>query len=179
MISIKKTKPRKTAFSHVWQILLDCIEIYIPAVAFTIIFIVFMYQIFCRYILRIPVAWSYDLTMTLYIYVIMFGSCYALRDDEHIVFSMIYDACNEKIKLAMRLIGSMFVISVFVLSLPSCFHYTFTIITATIKKTSVLYIPYKYLYFPLLFMMMDTVVRLAVGLLKDIRSIFVRKEETK
>lgn len=179
MITIKNTKSEKPAFSHLWQILLDCIEIYIPAVAFAIIFVVFMYQIFCRYILSTPVAWSYDITMTLYIYAIMFGSCYALRDDDHIVFSMIYDACNEKIKLAMRLIGNIFIIVVFALSLPSCFHYTFTIITATIKKTSVLYIPYKYLYLPLFFMMVDTVVRLAAGVIKDIRSIFVRKEEMK
>ncbi|MBR5559346.1 MAG: TRAP transporter small permease [Oscillospiraceae bacterium] len=174
---MKKLGAEKSPIARAGQTILDIFEIYIPAVTFAAIFLIFMYQVICRYFFRNPVPWSYDITMTLYIYAIMFGACNVQRNDEHIVFSMIYDGCREDVKRAMRIIGGLLIIVVFALSLPTCFHYAITIITATIKKTSVVKIPYKILYAPIVFMMVDTLVRLLINLFKDIKAIFVKKEE--
>lgn len=175
---MKKLGAEKSPIARAGKTILDIFEIYIPAVTFTAIFLIFMYQVICRYLFRNPVPWSYDLTMTLYIYAIMFGACYTLRTDDHIVFSMIYDACGEKTRRTMRIIGTLLILGVFAASLPSCFRYAITIVTATIKKTSVMKIPYKVLYAPIVFMMGDSLVRLFINLIKDIKAIFVgRKEE--
>lgn len=36
----------------------DCVEKYIPAVAFTVLFLVFVFQVFMRYVMKMPQAWT-------------------------------------------------------------------------------------------------------------------------
>ncbi len=174
---MKKKEAKRPVLLRLGAFLLDVMEIYVPAISFLVIFLVFIYQIFSRYMLSAPVSWSFDITMTLYVYAIMLGACYTLREKEHITFSMLYDMAGEKGKLAMRLCGNLLVLSVFILSWPSCFHYAWTIVTSQIKKTSVLFIPYKYLYIPMIFLMADSIVRLGISVIKDIRGIAIKKKE--
>ena len=39
-------------------VLRDVVEIYIPVTSFVIMFLVFILQIFCRYVLRQPLQWA-------------------------------------------------------------------------------------------------------------------------
>ena len=155
--------------------IVDFIEIYIPAIAFTGIFIIFVIQIFARYLFKSPLTWSYDLTMTLYVYAIMLGACYTLRHNEHINFSMLYDAFSPKVQLWLRVIGNLVVVLIFVFALPSCINYALLHKVAIKKKTSVLYIQYRWLYLPMIVMMIDTIVRLFIGIIKDLKHLLPRR----
>ena len=59
------------------DILRDLVEIYVPVASFVIMFVVFIAQIFSRYILRAPLAWAYEVTVSCYLWLVVLGACYA------------------------------------------------------------------------------------------------------
>ncbi len=62
-----------------WRLLLDIIEIYIPMTTFTIMFLVFVIEIFSRYFLNHPISWSYEISQLTYVWTAILGACYTTR----------------------------------------------------------------------------------------------------
>ena len=89
----KEHKNRSTLLK-IGQFILDLFEIYIPAVAFSVMFIVFILQIFFRYFLNNPLTWPYEITIFGFIWTAILGACYARRLGIHVVFGIIYDTLN-------------------------------------------------------------------------------------
>lgn len=167
---------------RIGRFIMDLFEIYLPVIVYICLFLTFVYQIFCRYVLCQPVSWSYEIGLLTFVWTTMFGALYAWRDDEHIVFSLVYDARSERGKRIFDLIGA-----IIVLVLMAIIVYpTFTFILKQRRFSSVLKISYKVMYFPFLIMLIGTcihqikrIVR-AVGALKALKGAdekAVKKEE--
>ena len=86
-------------FKKTGSFLLDLFEIYIPSVAFSIMFVVFVLQIFFRYFLNRPLTWPYEVTIFGFIWTAILGACFARRYGVHVVFGLIYDKMSPKIRL--------------------------------------------------------------------------------
>ena len=68
------------------EILMYIMSTVIPGISFTIIFLTFMLTIISRYILKAPVAWSYEISILAYMWTMFFGVGRALKAGEHVVF---------------------------------------------------------------------------------------------
>ena len=86
-----------------YTIVLDVVELYLPAVTFSIMFVVFILQIVFRYALNSPLKWAYEVTVFGFIWTTLLGACYMRR---HINFNMFYNARTPATQLAFRLIGN-------------------------------------------------------------------------
>lgn len=144
------------------DILRDIVELYIPIISFVIMFVVFIAQIFCRYILRMPLAWAYEVTVTCYLWLVVLGACYAHRHHAHVTFTLITDVMPLRLQAFCIFLGNLLIAFTFVWSfIPSCEFVAFM----ARQKTSVfriglniVYAPYiPFLAFHILYMLRDMV----------------------
>jgi TRAP-type transport system small permease protein len=150
------------------QTVLDIIEIYLPALTFTTLFIVFLIQIFYRYFI-VPLTWPMELSLFCYLWTIFFGVCYAQRDNEHISFSLVYDQVKPKGQLIMRIIANTLLVTSFSIALYPSYKY---VNFMGFKKSNVLLIPMNWAYFPFIIMMVILIFRFSIQLVKDLKLLF-------
>ena len=155
------------------DILRDIVEIYIPVASFVIMFVIFIAQIFSRYILRAPLAWAYEVTVSCYLWLVVLGACYAQRNRSHVTFTLLTDKLPMRVQAAFIGLGSLLIAVAFIWSfVPSVEFVGFM----KAQKTSVLriglnivYAPYiPFLVFNILYMLSDIILdfKVAFGIAK-------------
>jgi TRAP-type C4-dicarboxylate transport system permease small subunit len=132
-------------FKKTGSFLLDLFEIYIPSVAFSIMFVVFVLQIFFRYFLNRPLTWPYEVTIFAFIWTALLGACFARRHAVHVVFGLIYDKMTPKIQLIFRLIANGVIFVAFCIALKPSYEY---VMFMEFQKSTVLKIPFHIAFFP-------------------------------
>lgn len=84
-------------------ILLNILEIYIPAIMFIVLFISFILGIFFRYVLRNPQSWTFEISSISYLAVGVLSWGIAHRTDENVVFDMLYEKVSSKTQCGLRI----------------------------------------------------------------------------
>lgn len=155
------------ALKKVWKIFIDIIELYVPILTFSTLFLSFMTQIIARYFFK-PLIWPEELSLICFVWVALLGGLYAKRDNSHVAFTMIYDAVKPHTQTWMRIIGNGLLLIAFVAALyPSWGYVTFM----SYKRSDALKIPMTLAYFPFIVFLVDIVIRLAIDIARDITSL--------
>ena len=127
----------------------------VPMVAFLVVFVTFMMTIICRYVLRFAIPWSYEVSILGYMYCMFFGSGIALKRDEHVVFSLLYDKLPPAGKLACKLIYNAALIVLIAIVFVPCIR---SLMSSTMK-TGILKMPYKVVFAPFMWMLFECAFR--------------------
>ena len=127
----------------------------VPMVAFLVVFVTFMMTIFCRYVLRFAIPWSYEVSILGYMYCMFFGSGIALKRDEHVVFSLLYDKLPPIGKLICKVVYSAVLIVLIAIIFVPCLKS----LMASTMKTGILKMPYKAVFAPFLWMIFECAFR--------------------
>lgn len=99
----------------------DCVELYIPVIAFVVMFCVFAIQIAARYVFNNPVPWAYEVTVMCYVWLVVLGACYAERSRSHVTFTLVYDKLGIKGKAVCGFLGNLLMLIAFIaMFVPSC-----------------------------------------------------------
>lgn len=132
-------------FKKTGDLLCDIVEVYIPIACFVIMFLVFVAQIFFRYVLRAPLDWAYEVTVSCYLWLVMLGACLAQRERSHVTFTLITDKMPLRWRAFCTFLGSALIAFAFIWSfVPSCNFISF----AARQKTSVFKIGLNIVYAP-------------------------------
>ena len=127
----------------------------VPMVAFLVVFVTFMMTIICRYVLRFAIPWSYEVSILGYMYCMFFGSGIALKRDEHVVFSLLYDKLPPVGKLISKLAYNLALIVLICIIFTPCLNS----LMASTMKTGILKMPYKVVFAPFLWMLFECAFR--------------------
>ena len=106
-------------------------------------FFVFLLQIISRYIFNNPLSWSVELTLSLWVWLVFWGSSFCLDDKDHIKFDVLYYLSPIKVRKLFRIISAIIVIFLISKSLIPTLEY---INFYKIKKSAILKIRYDYLF---------------------------------
>ncbi len=98
------------------HILRDVLEIHIPSIAFVVMFATFVLQIFFRYVVRQPLQWAYEVTVTCYLWLVLLGACYAQRDHQHVCFTMLCDKLSVRPRAVLMFLGNLLMFIAFAYS---------------------------------------------------------------
>ncbi len=158
----------KKIFRKSGPFILDLLELYIPAVSFTLLFIVFMVQVFFRYFL-VPLTWPLEFTLIAFIWLTLFGACYAKRHSSHVIFTLIYDKAKPKTQLGMRIAGNTLLFISFCIALYPSYRY---VAFMSFKKSNVLKIPMNIAFSPFLFFLVIMSVRIGYDIYVDFKKLF-------
>lgn len=148
------------------KLLLDIIEVYIPVIAFVVMFISFVLQVFFRYVVRSPLTWTYELCTISFLWAGLLGALNALRHDEHVVFGLVYDALGKKGKAISDIIGGVLCIAVLLMLIsPTCKY----LAQQSSRYPSVIKIPFSVIFAPFLIMILGSIGRFAARIYQAIQ----------
>jgi TRAP-type C4-dicarboxylate transport system permease small subunit len=155
-------------FKRAGSFLLNVVERDIPTLTFSALFVVFMVQVFCRYVL-VPLTWPLEFTLIAFIWTTVLGACFAQRDYSHVMFTLIYDRTKPKGQLIMRILGNILMVSSFSIALYPSYKY---VNFMSFKRSDVLKIPMNIAFSPFLVFMVIMIARFGYDLVIDIRKLF-------
>lgn len=153
----------------------NCVELYIPAISFAVLFVLFCFQIIVRYIISkftsLVVPWTVEIEQMCFLWVAMLGACYVQRGRGHVVFTLVYDALKVKGKAVLSLVSSLLVSFACAVTLLPSLKYVWGLM-ARQQVTSLLKIPKTVVFFPYVIF---TVLILAYGLVEVFEAVMVLK----
>lgn len=148
--------------------ILDVIELYVPMISFTAMFISYIVLILYRYIFYASIQWLNEFSIIAYSWSAVFCYSYCERKKQSVSFSIIYDKFSERGKTIIRIIGHLFIIATFSILLPYAYDF---VSFMQIKKSPVMKIRFSVIYFPFVIFVALTVLHYIIRLINDIRSL--------
>ena len=109
-----------------------------------VLFVAFLIQVAFRYAFNLPIGWTTELTLVLWLWMVLWGAAFVVKENEEIRFDLIYGAMGRRTRLVTLLITGTFLIAVFVLSFPAVLDY---VLFMKVEKTAYLKIRFDVLYF--------------------------------
>lgn len=157
----------------------NLVELYIPAICFAVMFVLFCYQIIVRYIISkftgLVVPWTTEVEQMCFLWIAMLGACYVQRHRGHVVFTLVYDHQKVKGKALMSLISSSLVTFACAVTLIPSFRYVWGLLERQ-QYTSLLKIPKTVVFFPYVIFL---VLILAYGVIEIYEAIMVLRGDPK
>ena len=86
-------------------------------------FAAFLIQIAFRYLANFPTGWTHELTVMLWIWLVLWGAAFVVSEREEIRFDIIYGAVGPKTRRAMCIVSALALIALYVVSLPAVVSY--------------------------------------------------------
>ncbi len=88
-----------------------------------VMFVAFIIQIVFRYLLNFPVGWTQELTVILWIWLVLWGAAFVIRETEEVRFDIIYATAGPKARRIMGLITGISLVALYGISLPAVVDY--------------------------------------------------------
>ena len=116
---------------------------YVLAALLGIMFTAFIVQIVFRYLLNFPIGWTSELTVITWLWLVLWGAAFVVRESEEIRFDLIYGAVSHRMRRIMAVITGVTLIILYAYSLPAAVDY---VTFMKVESTAYLKIRLDYLY---------------------------------
>ena len=116
---------------------------WVAALLFVAMFAAFLLQVFTRYVLNDPVAWTQEFVLLVYIWIVFWCSAFLLREREHITFDMVFISLPPGARRVLALILTALTGIGFLVALPGTVDY---IAFMKIEKSPVMGVRFDILY---------------------------------
>ncbi|WP_341904415.1 TRAP transporter small permease [Polaromonas sp. YR568] len=95
----------------------------VAAALLAVIFVAFIVQIVMRYLLNWPVGWTTELSLAAWLWLVLWGAAFVLKDNEEIRIDSFADAGGPRRRRVVHAIGALSLIVLFGMSLPATWSY--------------------------------------------------------
>ena len=106
-------------------------------------FAVFIVQIVFRYLLNLPIGWTHEISVLLWLWIVLFGAAFVTRESEEIRFDILYGAAGPRARRVMGLICATALVVLYTISLPSMVDY---VTFMKVERTAYLKLPFNWVY---------------------------------
>jgi C4-dicarboxylate transporter, DctQ subunit len=108
-----------------------------------IMFVAFIVQIVFRYFFNFPIGWTSELTVIAWLWMVLLGSAFVLKESEEIRFDLIYSAVSRRTRRVMGIVMGVSIVALYAISLPATIKY---VSFMKVEHASYLKIRFDYLY---------------------------------
>jgi TRAP-type C4-dicarboxylate transport system permease small subunit len=113
------------------------------AAMLAIMFGAFIVQIVSRYLLNLPIGWTHEVSVVMWIWLVLFGTAFVIREDEEIRFDLLYGTVNRGLRRLLVIVCALAVVVLFTISLPAVLDY---IAFMKVQRTAYMKIRFDALY---------------------------------
>jgi C4-dicarboxylate transporter, DctQ subunit len=115
----------------------------IAAAMLAAMFAAFLLQIAFRYLLGLPIGWTHEISVVLWLWLVLWGAAFVVSEREEIRFDIIYGAVSPGSRRVMALISASALIALYTISLPAIVDY---VAFMKVERTSYLKIRFDWLF---------------------------------
>lgn len=133
---------------------------------FALLFLVFVIQVTARFGFNMPIPWTNELAVVLYVWVILWCAAFVVPEREHVVFDLVWNLAGRRTRQAMKVTGNALIGVLAAWAIPGCWDY---VRFMQREGTAVLGIPFSWVFLPFVAMLVALVVRCACGLVQALR----------
>jgi C4-dicarboxylate transporter DctQ subunit len=131
-----------------------------------VMFIAFLVQIVFRYLFNWPTGWSSELTVICWLWMVLWGSAFVLREDEEIRLDLAPAIFGARARRAAAMTVALAVIVFYGLSLPASYDY---VTFMKVERSAYLGIRLDFLYSIYLLFLLASIARYAALLWRAVR----------
>ncbi|MTH77887.1 TRAP transporter small permease [Paracoccus aestuariivivens] len=106
-------------------------------------FLVFLLQIVSRYLLNWPIGWTHEVSVMLWVWLVLFGAAFVIRDEEEMRFDLVYRAVGDRTRRIMVAASAIVTVIAFTVALPATWDY---VTFMKVEKTAYLRIRFDWFY---------------------------------
>ena len=125
---------------------------------FLALFIVFVIQVMARFGLNKPLAWTDELAVILYVWIILWAAAFVVPEREHVAFDLLWNSAGPRTRRAMQMVGQTLVGGLALCAVPATWDYVYFMKR---EGTPVLGLPFMAVFLPFVFLLVALVVRSA------------------
>lgn len=115
----------------------------VAALMLAIMFVAFILQVVFRYLLNWPTGWASELTIVMWLWLVLWGAAVVLREDEEIRFDVVWSSVGRRARRVMAIISAVMLIFFYGWSLPAVWDY---VTFMRIQETAYLDIRFDFLF---------------------------------
>src|SRR5215510_14362022 len=108
-----------------------------------VMFVAFLVQIVFRYFFNFPVGWASELTVVLWLWLVLWGAAFVVKENEEIRFDLISGAVGRRTRIAMGIVAGLALVVLYGASLKASFDY---VTFMKVEKSSYLKIRMDWLF---------------------------------
>ena len=148
----------------------NCVELYIPVVAFVALFLIFCFQVFMRYIVNNPQSWTLEVEQMCFLWLVLLGACFAQREKAHVSFTLLYDMLGVKGKAITAMLGNLLIAVTFAVAFIPSLRYIWGLMSRA-QVTSILKISKTLVFFPYVIFLGFILVYSLMDIYEEIRAL--------
>ena len=95
----------------------------IAAAMLGVMFAAFVVQIVFRYFFNFPIGGAAELSVVMWLWLVLWGAAFVLRDDEEIRFDLLSASVGRRARIVMAIIAGVALVVLYAASLPASYNY--------------------------------------------------------
>ena len=115
----------------------------IAALMLAVMFAAFVLQIVFRYFFNFPIGWTSELTVVMWLWIVLWGAAFVLRENEEVRFDLLTGAVGRRARIAMGIVAAAALLVLYGKSLPASWSY---VTFMKVEKSSYLKIRMDWLF---------------------------------
>ena len=128
---------------------------------FLALFIVFVIQVMARFGFNKPLAWTDELAVILYVWIILWAAAFVVPEREHVAFDLLWNSAGHRTRQAMQIVGNLIVGGLALCGIPATWDYVYFMKR---EGTPVLGLPFMWVFLPFVFLLVALVIRSAMAI---------------
>ncbi len=103
----------------------------------------FIIQIVFRYVFNWPVGWTSEVSVLTWLWVVLWGAAFVLKDKEEIRFDILYGAVPARVRRAFVVVTGVVLVVLYAIALPASWNY---VAFMKVERAAYLQVPMSWLY---------------------------------
>jgi TRAP-type C4-dicarboxylate transport system permease small subunit len=95
----------------------------VAAAMLAVMFAAFVVQIVFRYFFNFPIGWTSELTVIMWLWLVLWGAAFVVRGNEEIRFDLLSAAAGRRARIAMGIVAALALVVLYAASLPATYNY--------------------------------------------------------
>ena len=115
----------------------------IAALMLAVMFAAFVLQIVFRYFFNFPIGWTSELTVVMWLWIVLWGAAFVLKENEEVRFDLVTAAVGKRARIAMGIVAAVSLVVLYGASLVPSWKY---VAFMKVEKSSYLKIRMDWLF---------------------------------
>ena len=134
---------------------------------FLTLFSVFVIQVTARFGFNKPLAWTDELAVILYVWIILWAAAFVVPTREHVAFDLLWNSAGHRTRQVMQIVGNTLIGGLALCGIPATWDYV-----QFMKRegTPVLGLPFMLVFLPFVFLLVALVFRSGLAIWQAAKS---------